>query len=213
MEILVTACDQPDLADQIRLRAVAAGLDLAAAGRKGALDGAARLLAAVGAERRESLPGSAVALQLALLQGDAPAALKAWKDYFWLVGADVPQGLAAAYPAAAPVFEAGLAADAGPAPRLRLVDLLIRAGFAQAAERFARSAGLDRLAGGDPLWRKAAAYFEVRRTIEAAVLKSNRRVARGGSAADLEALLDSAMARLMAGAGESGDRKAALLRA
>jgi hypothetical protein len=213
LELLIKTCDQPDLADQIRLRGVAAGLDLVAAGRKDALDGAARLLAAVGAERRESLPGSAVALQVALLQGDAPVALKAWTDYFWLNGADVPQGLAATYPAAAPVFEAGLDANAGPASRLRLVDLLIRAGFAQAAEGFARSAGLDRLAGGDPLWRKAAAYFEVRHTIEAALLDSNRRVARGGSAADLDALLDSAMARLMAGAGETGDRKAALLRA
>jgi len=210
---LLETCDQPDLADQIRLRAVAAGLDLAATGRKDALDGAARLLAAVGTERRESLPGSATALQVALLQGDSPAALKAWKDYFWLTGSDVPQGLASAYPAAAPVFEAGLAAGAGAAARLRLVDLLVRAGFAQAAGRFARSDGLDRLAGDDPLWTKASAYFEARRSIEAAVLESNRRVARGGSAADLEALLDSALARLMAGAGESGDRKAALLRA
>jgi hypothetical protein len=213
IEPLLRTCDQPDLADQIRLRAVAASLDLAAGGRIGALDDAALLLAELGAERREGLPGSALALELALLQADAPAALKAWKDYFWLSDVDVPQGLAAHHPAAAPVFEAGLSADSGPGPRLRLVDLLVRAGFGQAAERFARSAGLDRIAGSDPLWRKAAAYFEVRRTIEAALLASNRRVARGGSAADLEGLLDDAVARLMAGAGESGDTKAALLRA
>jgi hypothetical protein len=171
------------------------------------------MLAAVGAEQREGLSGASVALQLALLQGDAPAALKAWKDYFWLTEVDVPQGLAGAYPAAAPVFESALAAGAGAVPRLRLVDLLVRAGFALAAERFARSAGLDRIAGGHPLWIKAAAYFEARRTLEAACLESNRRVARGGAAGDLEAILDSALARLMAGAGESGDRKAALLRA
>jgi hypothetical protein len=213
VEPLLKSCDEPGLADQIRLRAVGAGLDLAADGRTDALAGAGRLLAAVGAERREGLSGSAVALELALLQGNAPAALKAWKDYFWLAGTDVPQGLAAHHPAAAPVFEAGLAADAVPAARLRLIDLLVRAGFAQAAERFARSAGVDRVAGGDPLWRKAAAYFEVRRTIEANVLASNRRVARGGSAADLASLLDSAVARLMAGAGAVGDREAALLRA
>ena len=210
---LLGTCEQPDLADQIRLRAAAAGLDLAAAGRKDALDGAAGLLAAVGPDRRESLEGAAVALQLALLQGDAPAALNAWKDYFWLTGTDVPQGLAAAYPAAAPVFLAGLEDGAGAAPRLRLVDLLVRAGFAQAAERFAHSVGLDRLAGADPLWRKAEAYFEARLTLEAGVLESNRRVARGGSGADLDALLDSALARLMTGARESGDRKTALLRA
>ncbi len=210
---LLATCEQPDLADRIRLRAAAAGLDLAAAGRREALDGAARLLAAVGAERRESLTGSAIALELALLQGDAPAALKAWKDYFWLTGADVPQGLAAAYPAATPVFEAGLNGGAGAAPRLRLVDLLVRAGFAQAAERFARLAGLDRAARADPLWGKAKAYFEARHTLETAVLKSNRRDARGGSAADLEELLDAALARLMIGARESGDTKAALLRA
>jgi hypothetical protein len=176
LDPLLETCDQPDLADQIRLRAVAAGLDLAAAGRAGALDSAGRLLADVGTERREGLPGSALALELALLQADAPAALKAWKDYFWLADADVPQGLAAHHPAAGPVFEAGLAANSGSGSRLRLVDLLVRAGFAQAAERFARSAALDRIAGHDPLWRKAAAYFDVRRTIEAALLESNRRV-------------------------------------
>jgi hypothetical protein len=213
LEPLLRTCEQEDLADQIRLRAVAAGLDLAAAGRKDALDGAERLLAAVGPERREGLSGSAVALELALLRGDAARALKAWKDYFWLTGTDVPQGLAPAHPAAAPVFAAGLDPAAGAAPRLRLVDMLVRAGFARAAERFARSAGLDRAAAADPLWGKAAAYFEARRTLEAAVLASNRRVARGGSAADLEALLDSVLARLMAGARLSGDRKAALLRA
>lgn len=213
LEPLLKTCEQADLADQIRLRAAAAGLDLAAAGRRDALDGAARLLAAVGAEQRESLSGSAVALQLALLKGDAPAALQAWKDYFWLAGTDVPKGLAETYPAAAPVFEAGLGPAAGAPPRLRLLDMLVRAGFAQAAERFARSAGLDRTAAADPLWSKAAVYFEARRMLEQGVLASNRRVARGGSAADLEALLDSVLARLMTGARESGDRKAALLRA
>jgi hypothetical protein len=213
LESLLRTCDRADLADDVRLRAVAGGLDLAATGRKDALDGAARLLAAVGAERRESLPGSALRLELALLQGDAPAALQAWKDYFWLTRTDVPQGLAAAYPAAAPVFGAGLAAGAGAADRLRLVDLLIRAGFAQAAERFARSAGLERLAAGHPLWRKATAYFEARRTIEAAILASNRRVARGGPAADLEARLDEAVGRLAAAAGQPGERKEVLLRA
>jgi hypothetical protein len=210
---LLETCDQPDLADQIRLRVAGAGLDLAAAGRAGALEGAGRMLAAAGEEQREGLTGSALALELALLGRDAPAALKAWKDYFWLTEPDVPQGLAAHHPAAAPVFDAGLAPDAAPTARLRLVDLLVRAGFAQAAERFALSAGLDRVAARDPLWRKASAYFEVRRSIEAAVLQSNRRVARGGPAADLEGLLDSAVDRLMAGAGAVGDREAALLRA
>ncbi|HEX8063486.1 MAG TPA: hypothetical protein VF535_09730 [Allosphingosinicella sp.] len=213
LELLLKACDRPELADQIRLRAVAAALDLAAAGRKDAVGASARLLQAVGAERREGLPGASIGLQLALLQGDAPAALKAWKDYFWLSAGDVPQGLSSAYPAAAPVFEAGLDPAAGAPERLRLVDLLVRAGFAQAAERFARSAGLDRTAASDPLWGKAKAYFEARRRLETEVLASNRRVARGGSAADLEGLLDSTLDSLMAGARESGDRKAALLRA
>ena len=39
------------------------------------------------------LGGSAVALEIALLKGDAPAALKAWKDYFWLSDQDSPQAL------------------------------------------------------------------------------------------------------------------------
>jgi hypothetical protein len=212
-EALAAACEVPGQADDIRLRAAAAAIDLGAGGRKDALASAAALIAAAGEDARSSLPAQALALHLALLQGDPSAALKAWRDYFWLSGTDVPQGLAAAFPATAPIFAEGLAPGGTPAAKLRLLDLLVHAGFVRQAESFARSGRLAQLAPQDPTWRRASAYFEARRDLEAALLASNRKVARGGGAADMEALLERFETRLMTAAGLSGNRREALLRA
>jgi hypothetical protein len=125
----------------------------------------------------------------------------------------VPQGLAAAFPEGAAIFLQGLAPESAPAAKLRLVDLLVHAGFARQAESFARSSRLAELAPREAAWRRASAYFEARRTLESALLASNRRVARGGGAADMEELLNAFETRLMAAAGLSGDRREALLRA
>ncbi|HEU0097226.1 MAG TPA: hypothetical protein VFQ67_00495 [Allosphingosinicella sp.] len=213
LEALAALCEDRGPSNDIRLRGVAAALDLAAAGKTEALATAARLIAGGGEEGRSAPVVSGMTLQIALLQGDSAGALQAWRDYFWLNGSDVPQGLASAYPAATTVFALGLASDASPAAQLNLVDLLVRAGFAEPAERFARAKGLLRSAGQDPLWRKASAYFEARRALQAAVLDSNRRTARGGDAADMPALLTGFEDRLMAGAGLSGDRREGLLKA
>ena len=210
---LAAACEEAGPADDIRLRGAAAALDLGAAGEADKLEAAGQLIAGAGEDARSSPVVSALALQLALLQGDAAAALRAWKDYFWLSETDVPQGLAAAFPAAAPIFAEGLAADASPAAKLRLLDLLVRAGFAREAERFARAGRLPELAAQDPSWRRANAYLEARRGLEATILASNRRVARGGEAADMGALLSRFEARLMAAAGLSGNAREGLLRA
>lgn len=206
-DALAGRCTEPAEAAEIRLYAAEAALDLAApdAAGKPSIDRARALVEATTADARSSLEGSALRLQIAVLQGDAPAALQAWKDYFWLVDTDLPQGMRHAYPAAAPLFSAALAAGAAPEARLRLVDLLVRAGFATAAERFATAAGLPAQAAGHPLWRKASAYLRERRELEAAILASNRRVARGGKAANLEAAIDQATMRLMAAAGLKGD--------
>jgi hypothetical protein len=213
LEALAAPCENPRQAEDIKLRGVAAALDLAAAGKTEALATAAELIAGGGEEAKSAPVVNGMALQIALLQDDSAGALQAWRDYFWLSGSDVPQGLATAYPAAANVFATGLAPDAAPAARLTLVDLLVRAGFAESAERFARAKGLARSAGQDPLWRKASAYFDARRALQAAVLASNRRVARDGEGADMAALLSGFEDRLMAAAGLSGDRRDGLLRA
>jgi hypothetical protein len=209
-------CDDPVEASQIRLRAAHSALDLASADpsrRAPALAAAARLTDELQPDVRSGLAGSAVRLQLALLEGDASAALQAWKDYFWLTGSDVPQGLRHACPAAAPLFVAGLAPGAAPQARLPLLDLLVRAGFAEAAERFASFAGLPASAGAHPLWSKAAAYFAARRQLAATILASDRRVARGGAPADLRAAVAKAQVALMRGAGLEGEAEAALKQA
>jgi hypothetical protein len=207
-DALIADCDDPAEADRIRLRAAEAALDLAAAtpARGPAmLERASALLAALQDGARDGLQGSAIALQLALLRSDPSRALAAWRNYFWLSATDVPQGIRRHYPAARPVFEAGLEAGARPDARLALVDLLVRAGFAREAERFAAATGLPSAAAPHPLWRKASGYFEARRELEAALLASNRRVARGGQAANLEAALDRFRTRLMSAAGLSGN--------
>jgi len=210
---LAGACEDTGDGDDIRLRAAAAAIDLAAAGRRDSLAAAAGLIGSAGEDSRSSLPARALALHLALLQGDAPAALQAWRDYFWLSDSDVPQGLAAAFPAAAPIFAEGLAPGAAPSARLRLVELLVHAGFAKQAESFARLNRLPELAAKEAGWRRAAAYLKARRELEAALLASNRRVARGGDASAMKALLERFETRLMAAAGLSGRPREGLLRA
>ncbi|MBV8687343.1 MAG: hypothetical protein JOZ90_12850 [Alphaproteobacteria bacterium] len=211
---LAAACPEPGAADRVRLYAAAAALDRAAAGDGRRLADAGRLLGATSEEARAGLQGSALALQLALVRGDPQAALRAWKDYFWLSEGDLPQALAASFPrGAAPVFAAGLAPAAPAAARLALVDLLVRAGFAREAERFAAATGLAKAAADHPLWRKAAGYFEARRALEAALLASNRRAARGGPPADIDSLYMAAERRLVAAAGLPRQSRAALLAA
>lgn len=213
VQALAAACEDPAQGDDIRLRGAAAALDLGAAGKADTLATAAQLIGSAGQDARSSPIVCAMSLQLALLQGDAAAALQAWRDYFWLSDTDVPQGLASAFPSAAPIFAEALAPGAAPAARLRLVDLLVHAGFAEQAESFARAGRLPELASRHPSWRRASTYFGARRDLEAALLASNRRVARGGDSADMEALLHGFEARLMAAAGLSGEARAGLLRA
>ena len=213
---LAEQCEQSGEADSIRLEGAQAALDQAAAGQltlERSLADADRLLQAAGPDARTGLRGSAIRLQLALAAGEAEAALQSWKDYFWLTDRDLPQGLQAAGASGAALFTAGLAADADAEAQLRLTDLLVRAGFAEAAERFAQRVGLGERARGHPLWRKAAAYFEARREFESTLLESNRRVARGGEAADLDAAWQRLRGRLMAAAGLSGDATPALKQA
>jgi hypothetical protein len=143
---LMQLCQDPNEAASIRMAAANAALDLSVQGKpidKAAFAQAKVLAAGLGEEAMGSLEGAALRLQLSLLDGDAQRALAAWKDYFWLSDRDVPQGLAAEYPAAAPVFEAGLGSNADPLAKLTLVDLLIRAGFAETARRFSDVHGSD----------------------------------------------------------------------
>lgn len=147
---------------------------------------------------------SALRLWAAVAGRDAAAALQAWKDYFWLADTDLPPALRARFDTAAPIFAAALIPSPDPAASLRLVDLLIRAGFADAAARYAADAGLAQSATRDPAWRRASAYFSERRALVALIERSNRRVARGGAADDLGGAVAQALARLAAAVGSPG---------
>jgi hypothetical protein len=126
-------CTDAGEADPIRLRAAEAALELAARGQRDALDAARILLDRVSDDARSGLPGASLGLELALLQGDAPRVLQAWRDYFWLREADLPQGIEARFGSGTETFTRGLAADAPVEARVQLVDLLGRGGFATPA--------------------------------------------------------------------------------
>ena len=200
-------CTDPASIEEIALEGADAALALAVRGDAAGLDRARALVAEAGDDGARSLAGSALRLEIGLLAGDGDSALQAWKDYFWLSDSDTPQGIAG--PASA-LFASGAAAAASPEARLALVDLLVRAGFARAAGRFAARHRLGEQAAAHPLWRKASAYFDGRRRLEETILASNRRVARGGKAADLGAAVRAMEDGLIAAAGLRGDRKRAL---
>ena len=175
---LIEACDEPDKRDAIRTHLIGARLDLAAA----APARRARLLGEAATESRKLTPeagveGARVRLETALLTDEPDAALAAWKDYFWLDDSDAPQALAN-QPVKA-IFTKGLQAGATVDDRLKLADLLMRAGFAPQSRRYAAAHGLPGAAAADPIWRRLDAYWRERDKLEAVLLRVNRGLARG----------------------------------
>jgi len=166
--------------------------------------------AGLGQDAATSLEGSSARLELGLLSGDADEAIMGWRDYFWLSRTDAPPQLAALD--ASGRFRRGLAASATDQDRLALLDLLIRAGFAQPARRFAAATGVAARAGADPTWRRVAAYFEQRRHLEETALQINRALARGrDTGSTLRDAVMASLRELMGAAGATGDPRSALL--
>lgn len=206
-DALVASCTDPSDRAQVMLQAAEAALDVSA-GRQpdvGSLQRVLGWLDGAGEDARTGLQGSALRLEVALLQRDPATALQAWRSYFWLTDTDMPQGIASPRGSAADLFARGLADGAPAEAGLHLADLLVRAGFARAAERFARASRLGEQALGHPLWARIAAYFEARRELEQALLAVNRRLARGGQAGNVPALHDRVTARLATAAGIAGE--------
>ena len=209
---LLSSCSEEQGRDRIRTHLIRARLDLA---KRDAAD-RGRLLREAAAEGakivdRSNVEGARVRLQTSLLIGDPEGALRAWKDFFWLEDdADAPQALTAFGVTAR--FRDGLAANAGGAERLRLAELLMRAGFARESQRFATLHGLPGALASDPMWRKLRAYWDARHELEAVVLRANRALARGAArdSISLDEPAKAAMMKLMAAAGASGDPREAL---
>jgi hypothetical protein len=117
---------------------------------------------------------SAVKLDAALALGRPEEALAAWRGYYWLTAGDAPQGLVKD-----PVdrlFATGAGLESSQDGQCALLDLLLRAGFDEAARRFAGKRKLDQL-DGPPLCRKAQAYFDFRDKFGALALQAYRRMA------------------------------------
>jgi hypothetical protein len=208
---LIGSCDEPDRLDAIRTHLIDARLDLAA---KGSAD-RARLLADAASEGAKlgptaGLEGASARLEVALLLGDSGAALAAWKDFYWLDETDAPPGLASW--GVTQAFTNGLKPDASADDRLKLGDLLMHAGFAEASRRYAAAYGLPGSASASLVWRRLQAYWQVRDMIEATLLRVNRGLARGKrDDKSIEAAVAQGSTTLMQAAGTSGDPQAVLL--
>ena len=211
---LLGTCDEEQGLDSIRTQLIHSRLDLAAVAsteRQSLL----RDAAAEGARivDRAEVEGARARLQAALLTSDADAALRAWKEFFWLEDdVDAPQALAAF--GATGRFRKGLVQGATVGDRLQLAELLMRAGFAEESERYAAAAGLPGSSAGDPIWRKLRANWDSRRKLEAEVLRVNRALARGArkKSLSLDPAAKVAMGALVAATGEAGDPRRALLK-
>jgi hypothetical protein len=203
---LAARCTDPGAADPVLLAAAAAALDVSRDGADPLLAQAEALIAAVSPDGRAGSAGATVELRIGLLRRDPARALAAWRNYFWLDTGDTPAPLAAA----PDLFGRALAADAGVEPQLALTQLLVRTGFAQAAEEFAASTRLAERAAEHPYWRRAEAYFAARRALEAGLLIANRAIARGRPPGDVPALFRAFKTRLLEAAGGGADPDAVL---
>ncbi|MEO8176074.1 MAG: hypothetical protein ABI626_05380 [Sphingomicrobium sp.] len=207
---LLAACPDPALRDPIRTSLIGARLDLAAR------DPAKRdaLIAAAKADALQFTPDADVEaarmrLETALLTDNAAATLAAWKDYFWLTESDAPQALEQAGVSA--IFNRGLRSNATVDDRLKLAELLMRAGFSRPSQSFAARHGLAAASGGSPVWKRLDAYWREREKLEATLLGINRGLARGhGDQGRTEAAVKAFTSALMSAAGATGDPKAAL---
>jgi len=115
---------------------------------------------------------NALKLETALLKGSATSSFAAWKDYFWLTSSDAPPAFAKETVRA--VF-AGAKSGAAPADQCRLLDLLTRAGFDEAAARFETNRKLK--ASPQPLCRKARVYLDLRDRLSTYLVTQNRKMA------------------------------------
>ncbi|HEX8643805.1 MAG TPA: hypothetical protein VF702_07820 [Allosphingosinicella sp.] len=203
---LAARCTEPGSADGLLLAAAAAALDAARGGAAGPLLAQAEaLFASVSADGRAGSAGAVVDLRIGLLRRDPARALAAWRNYYWLdSSAPPPLGTAAV------LLPRALAADAALEAQLQLTQLLVRTGFAQAAEEYAASARLHDRAAAHPAWRRAAAYFTARRALEADLVAANRAIARGRPPGDVAASFRRFKERLVEAAGGGADADAVL---
>jgi hypothetical protein len=125
---------------------------------------------------KASLGAGRAMLDVGLLAGDGREALAGWRDYLWLGDANKPRGFGGSEAAVTDAFVDGARNGSSTRDAVSLVALLVRAGFAEEAERFVA----DRhLAGNhDPRWRAIDAYLAMRTRLRATILAHDRAYAR-----------------------------------
>jgi hypothetical protein len=138
-------------------------------------DAAERSLGQISALGALAPPVNALKVEARLLRGDGAGALQAWRDYYWLTSSDAPPAFAKE-PVRA-IFHAGGNKGATAHNQCRLLDLLARAGFDEAARTFQEDRGLVRRSAREPLCHKAAIYLEFRSSLSAYLLTQNRKMA------------------------------------
>jgi len=119
-------------------------------------------------------PVNALKLETALLRGNAAGAVKAWRDYFWLTSGDAPPAFAKE--PVRTILLTGAKRGGALRDQCRLLDLLARAGFDDAAKSFERERKLDKASA--PLCRKARIYLDLRDQLTAYLVGQNRKMAR-----------------------------------
>jgi len=107
------------------------------------------------------------------------AALEAWKGFFWLTDRNAPAPFGLKDADVARRFRDGLALYAPAADQVALLSLLVRGGFYDEAQRFDAANELAKRAAGDPDYGRVAAYYDLRRKLDPAILAFNRATARG----------------------------------
>jgi hypothetical protein len=159
--------------------AAAARLDAlpqARASRRTALAQVARDLAGISPLGRLMPTGNGLRLEAAVLRKRPLDAMNAWRDFFWLTGdRDAPSALAD-LPIRAQ-FLAGARPGAAAGARCTLIESMVRAGFARAAERFMAAMPAARVAA-NPACGRARVYAHFRHALDAMLLNENRQIAQ-----------------------------------
>ncbi|MDB5673759.1 MAG: hypothetical protein JWM65_741 [Sphingomonas bacterium] len=167
---------EPGVATEVTRSWILTAAALPPARRGAALAEARRSLAALPPLARAGFDAARAALDIGLLAGDGSAALAGWRDYLWLGTGSKPQGFAASEAAITAAFVDGARGNAPARASLALAELLVRAGFAEEAERLAAQHRLAR--SHDPRWPKVAAYLAMRARLQSVILAHDRAYAR-----------------------------------
>lgn len=165
---------------------------------------AERTLDALPAATQRSLDVARARLTLGIASHDPQAALRGWRDYFWLDTVDAPSGLKSYAGRVKAIFRSGAARGAATRDKAILAMLLVRAGFVDEAAMLAKG-------HTGPDWRAVNAGIKFDSALKATLLSVNRSIAAGGKVENLAQRVTPFYDALARDAGLTGHRDAAIL--